>query len=178
MDQLLSGATARQRFNLLMIGVFAVVALGLASVGLYGVMSYLVSQRTREIGIRIALGGQPGDVRRMVVRESLVISVSGLLAGAAVSLALSSIIGRVLFGVRPTDPPTCIAIVLLLLLVAAAASNGPARRATRVDPLVALREYGTGRPAAQPDRPESLAWAPVGGRAIPANAHQRVRPRA
>ena len=140
MDQLLAGATARQRFNMLMIGVFALVALGLASVGLYGVMSYLVSQRTREIGIRIALGGQPGDVRRMVVRESLVISLSGLLAGAAVSLALSSIVGRVLFGVRATDPPTYIAIVLLLLLVAAAASYGPARRATRVNPLEALRE--------------------------------------
>ena len=140
MDQLLAGATARQRFNMLMIGVFALVALGLASVGLYGVMSYLVSQRTREIGIRIALGGQPGDVRRMVVRESLLISVSGLLAGAAVSLGLSRVVSRVLFGVRATDPATYIAIALLLLIVAAAASYGPARRATRVDPLVALRE--------------------------------------
>ena len=140
MDELLAGATARQRFNLLMIGVFAVVALGLASVGLYGVMSYLVSQRTREIGIRIALGGQPGDVRRMVVREGLLISVSGLVVGAAVSLALSKVVGRVLFGVRATDPPTYIAIALLLLIVAAVASYGPARRATRVDPLVALRE--------------------------------------
>ena len=140
MDQLLAGATARQRFNMLMIGVFAVVALGLASVGLYGVMSYLVSQRTREIGIRIALGGQPGDVRRMVVRESLVISVSGLLVGATMSLALSKVVSRVLFGVRATDPATYLAIALLLLLVAALASYGPARRATRVDPLVALRE--------------------------------------
>ncbi len=140
MDQLVIRATARQRFNMLMLAVFALVALGLASVGIYGVMSYLVAQRTREIGIRIALGGQPKDIRRMIVRESLVISVSGLAVGALVSLALSRAVASLLFGIQATDPPTYISIALLLLTVAAAASFGPARRATRVDPLVALRE--------------------------------------
>jgi putative ABC transport system permease protein len=140
MDELMVRATARQRFNMLMLGVFALVALCLASVGLYGVMSYLVAQRTREIGIRIALGGRPGDVRRMVVRESLMISVSGLVMGGVISLALSRVVAGLLFGVRATDPVTYVSIALLLLFVAAAASYGPARRATRVDPLTALRE--------------------------------------
>jgi putative ABC transport system permease protein len=142
MDELAVRATARQRFNLLMLGVFALVALGLASVGLYGVMSFLVTQRTREIGIRIALGGKPGDVRRMVIRESLVISVSGLLAGGAISLSLSRAVRGLLFGVTATDPTTYLFISALLLLVAAIAAYGPARRATRVDPLVALRADG------------------------------------
>ncbi|HEV8197846.1 MAG TPA: ABC transporter permease [Gemmatimonadales bacterium] len=140
MDELMVQATSRPRFNLLMLAVFALVALGLASIGLYGVMSYLVAQRTREIGIRIALGGQPGHVRRMVVRESLLISVAGLAIGGAISLALSRVVAGLLFGVRATDPPTYIGIVLLLLVVSAGASYGPARRATRVDPLTALHE--------------------------------------
>jgi predicted permease len=140
MEDLMSQATARQRFNLLMLGVFALVALGLASVGLYGVMSYLVAQRTREIGIRIALGGQPGQVWRIVVRESLLIAGAGLLAGTAISLALSRVVQGLLFGVSATDLTTYVAISGLLLFVAALAAFGPARRATRVDPLVALRE--------------------------------------
>jgi putative ABC transport system permease protein len=140
MDELMVQATSRPRFNLLMLAVFALVALGLASIGLYGVMSYLVAQRTREIGIRIALGGQPGHVRRMVVRESLLISVVGLAIGGAISLALSRVVAGLLFGVRANDPPTYIGIVLLLLVVSAGASYGPARRATRVDPLTALHE--------------------------------------
>ncbi|NOT09787.1 MAG: ABC transporter permease [Gemmatimonadales bacterium] len=130
---------APQRFNALLIGIFALVALGLASVGLYGVMSYLVAQRTREIGIRLALGGQPGDVRRMVLRESLAISLSGLAVGGIVSLAVSRLLTGLLFGVSPTDAATYTGIAVLLLLVAGIASYGPARRATRVDPVTALR---------------------------------------
>jgi putative ABC transport system permease protein len=140
MDQLLSAAVAPQRFNLVMLGVFAMVALVLASVGLYGVMSYMVSQRTREIGIRIALGGEPGDVRRMVMRESLLIAIGGLAVGGAVSLLLSQLVSRLLFGVSPTDPPTYGMIGGLLLAVAVLAAYGPARRAARVDPLTALRD--------------------------------------
>ena len=140
LNELVTNATARQRFNMLMLTVFALVALGLASVGLYGVMSYLVSQRNREIGIRIALGGQPADVRRLVLRESLWISVGGLVAGAAASLALSRLLTGLLYGIKPIDVPTYAGIGALLLTVAALASYGPARRATRVDPLVALRE--------------------------------------
>jgi predicted permease len=140
MEELTSAAVAPQRFNLLMLGLFAIVALVLASVGLYGVMSYLVSQRSREIGIRIALGGRPVDVRRMVVRESLAIALGGLAVGAVVSLALSRAVTTLLFGVSPVDPLTYATITMLLLGVAALAAFGPARRAARVDPLVALRE--------------------------------------
>jgi predicted permease len=140
MEELTSAAIAPQRFNLLMLGLFAIVALVLASVGLYGVMSYLVSQRSREIGIRIALGGRPLDVRSMVVRESLGIALGGLAVGAVVSLALSRAVTTLLFGVSPLDPLTYATITILLLGVAALAAFGPARRAARVDPLVALRE--------------------------------------
>jgi predicted permease len=140
MDGLTSAAVAPQRFNLLMVGLFAIVALVLATVGLYGVMSYLVSQRSREIGIRIALGGRPVDVRRMVVRESLAIALGGLAAGAVVSVALSRAVTTLLFGVSPLDPLTYATITLLLLGVATLAAFGPAHRAARVDPLVALRD--------------------------------------
>jgi putative ABC transport system permease protein len=139
-DDLLAAAVARQRFNALMLSIFALVALTLASVGLYGVMSYLVAQRTRELGIRIALGGSPGAVRRVVVRESLLIAVTGLVVGLAVSLALSRVLRGLLFGVPSTDVVTYAGVSTLLLVVALIASYGPARRATRIDPVVALRE--------------------------------------
>jgi len=140
LDDLVAAAIAPQRFNLLLLGTFAAVALALASIGLYGVMSYMVSQRTREIGIRIALGGKPGDVRRMVVRESLLISIGGLAAGGIASIALSGAVTRLLYGVSPTDLATYATIMATLLVVASLAAYGPARRAARVDPLVALRD--------------------------------------
>ena len=140
LDELVASAVAPQRFNLLMLGAFAAVALALASIGLYGVMSYMVSQRTREIGIRIALGGEPNDVRRMVVRESLLISIGGLAVGGIVSLALSGAVTKLLYGVSPTDLTTYAAVAMLLLSVAAIAAYGPARGAARVDPLTALRD--------------------------------------
>jgi putative ABC transport system permease protein len=133
-------AIARQRFNLVLTALFAIAALALASIGLYGVMSYLVAQRTREIGIRVALGGQPGDVRGMVMRESLAIAVVGLMVGTVGSLALSRGLTRFLFGITATDPITYGSIAVLLLVVSCLAAFGPARRATRVDPLVALRD--------------------------------------
>jgi len=140
MEDLVSRATARQRFDTILLGLFGLTALLLASVGLYGVMAYLVSQRTREIGIRMALGGNPTAIRRMVLREGILISVAGLAIGAVASLAGARVLGGLLFGVSPTDAPTYAAIIGLLLVVGAAASAGPARRATRIDPLVALRE--------------------------------------
>ena len=123
-----------------LVSVAGFVALGLASIGLYGVMSYLVAQRTREIGIRIALGGSPGNVRGLVVRESMGIAAAGVLVGTAVTLALSGALSRLLYGVSATDPATYAAIASLLAVVAALAAYGPARRATRIDPLAALRE--------------------------------------
>ena len=133
-------AIARQRFNLVLTALFAIAALALASIGLYGVMAYLVAQRTREIGIRVALGGRPSDVRGMVMRESLSIALLGLVVGTLGSLALSRGLTAVLFEIEPTDPVTYGSIAVLLLVVASAAAFGPARRATRVDPLIALRD--------------------------------------
>jgi putative ABC transport system permease protein len=140
MDEVVASAVARQRFNLLMLALFAGVALGLATVGLYGVMTYLVAQRTREIGIRIALGGQPYDVQRFVVQECLVIALIGLAIGTAGTLALSGALGSLLYGVRATDPLTYGVVASVLLAVALAAAYVPARRATRIDPMLALRE--------------------------------------
>jgi putative ABC transport system permease protein len=140
MSDVVAGATARQRFNMLMISLFALAALGLASIGLYGVMSYLVAQRTREIGIRVALGGQPGDVRRLILGESMAIAAAGVAVGTVATLALSGALSKLLFGISATDPATYSTIAALLLVVAAVAAYGPARRATRVDPIVALRE--------------------------------------
>jgi putative ABC transport system permease protein len=133
-------AIARQRFNLVLTGLFAIAALALASIGLYGVMAYLVAQRTREIGIRVALGGQPSDVRGMVFKESLGIAIVGLVIGTLGSLAISRGLTGFLFEISATDPITYVAIAALLLAVAGMAAFGPARRATRVDPLIALRE--------------------------------------
>jgi predicted permease len=138
--ELLHDSIARQRFSLALIAIFAVAALALASIGLYGIMAYLVAQRTREIGIRVALGGQPGDVRRMVMRESLGIAALGLVIGTVGSLMLSGGLSGFLFEIEPTDPATYASIAALLVVVAALAAFGPARRATRVDPLVALRD--------------------------------------
>jgi predicted permease len=140
MDDFVARALAKLRFDALLLGIFAVTALVLASVGLYGVMAYLVSQRTREIGIRMALGGEPRAIRRMVLREGILISVLGLVVGGLLSLAGSRAVSGLLFGVTPTDAVTYGSIAGLLLIVGAAASYGPARRATRVDPLIALRD--------------------------------------
>jgi putative ABC transport system permease protein len=139
-EDLVSRALAKQRFNTLLLGIFAATALVLASVGLYGVMSFLVSQRAREIGIRMALGGQVGAIRTLVLREGILIALTGLLFGVVASLLLSKALGGLLFGVTATDPATYASIAALLLAVGCAASYGPARRATRVDPVVALRD--------------------------------------
>jgi putative ABC transport system permease protein len=133
-------AIARQRFNLVLTSLFAIAALALASIGLYGVMAYLVAQRTREIGIRVALGGRPSDVRGMILRESMGIAGVGLVIGLAGSLAMSRAMTGFLFQIKATDPMTYGSIALLLIVVASLAAFGPARRATKVDPLTALRD--------------------------------------
>ena len=140
MSDLVSAATARQRFNATLLGIFALTALLLASVGLYGVMAYVVSQRTREIGIRMALGGQPSAIRWSVLRQGILVSVAGLAIGLLLSVATAKTLSGLLFGVQALDLPTYLGIGGLLLAVALLASYGPARRATRVDPLVALRD--------------------------------------
>ena len=140
LDELNGRMMARERFNALLLTIFAVVALGIAAVGLYGVMAYLVAQRTREIGIRLALGGRPSRVLSGVMTEGLVMTLTGLVLGLAAAVALSRVLQDLVFSIRPTDPLTYVAIAGLLLVVAVVASYVPARRAMRVDPISVLRE--------------------------------------
>ena len=139
MDKRVSDSVAGRRFSMLLLGVFAGLALVLASVGIYGVISYTATQRTHEIGIRIALGAERADVLRMVVWHGLRLSLVGIGAGLVAALGLTRLMSSMLYGVRPTDVVTFAAVALLLAGVAALASYVPARRATRVDPIIALR---------------------------------------
>ena len=139
MDELLSNSLAQPRLNLVMLGVFAAVALILAAVGVYGVMAYHVAQRTHEIGVRMALGAQPGDVLRQVVLEGGRLGAAGLAIGLAVSLVLTRGMASLLFGVAPSDPVTYAAVFVILTCAALAACYIPARRATHTDPMEALR---------------------------------------
>jgi putative ABC transport system permease protein len=138
-EQLLSTSVAPRKFNMMLLGIFAGVALVLAAVGLYGVMSYSVSWRTQEIGIRMALGAKRTDVLRMVVRQGMTMTLIGLAFGLVGVFALSRVMVGLLYGVSPTDPLTFTGVSIVLLLVALLACLIPARRATRVDPIVALR---------------------------------------
>ena len=139
LDQYVSGSISAPRFEALLLGTFAALAFVLTTIGLYGVISYSVVQRTREMGIRIALGAQQGSISRMVVREGAVLTLIGVGAGLMASLFAVRLIRGLLYGIGATDPVTFIAVPLLLMAVALVASYIPARRATRVDPLVALR---------------------------------------
>jgi predicted permease len=139
MEQVVSSTLSDRRFNLLLLGVFGGAALALAVTGIYGVISYLVAQQTREIGIRVALGAQRNQVMRMVVGRGVRLTAVGVAVGIVAALWLTRLIGGLLFGVGRTDPLTFAGISALLLGATALASYIPARRATRVDPMVALR---------------------------------------
>jgi putative ABC transport system permease protein len=139
MEQRLANVTTSQRLNTVLLGSFAGVALLLAVVGIYGVMSYAVTQRRREIGVRMALGANRGDVSRLVIGEGMKLVLSGALLGLGGALALTRLLKTLLFGVSATDPLTFIVIAALLLIVALLACWIPAWRATKVDPLIALR---------------------------------------
>ncbi len=139
LEQLLGTSVAPRRFNMMLLGIFAGVALVLAAVGLYGVMSYSVSWRTHEIGIRMALGAKRADVLRMVVRQGMMMTLIGVAIGLAGAFALSRVIVGLLYGVSARDPLTFAGVSIVLLIVALLACLIPARRATRVDPIIALR---------------------------------------
>ncbi len=134
-----SASLQTRRFNLMVVGVFALSALALAAVGIFGVMAYWVSQRTRELGVRMALGAARADVLRLVLRQSMITVLAGVAIGLVASFGLTRAIQSLLFGVNATDPLTFAGVALLLTLAALLASYIPARRATKVDPMVALR---------------------------------------
>jgi putative ABC transport system permease protein len=138
-EQRLSGRLATRRFNVFLLGTFAALALVLATVGVYGVISYLVTQRNHEIGIRMALGARPGDVRWLVAAQGLRVIVVGLCIGLVAAFAITRVLRSFLFGISPTDPATFAGVSLVLGLVTFLAFYLPARRATKVDPMVTLR---------------------------------------
>jgi putative ABC transport system permease protein len=139
MEALLEQSMGPRRFNLYLLGAFAAVSLALAAIGLFGVMAYLVSQRTREIGVRLALGATRGEVFRLILGRGLTLAVIGAIGGVGAALWLTRVMETLLFSVSRTDPVTFIAVPLGLIAVALLASYIPARRAMRVDPVIALR---------------------------------------
>jgi putative ABC transport system permease protein len=139
MERVVAESTAQRRFTVLLVGIFAAVALILAVIGLYGVMTYMVTQRTHEIGIRMALGAQASDVLRLIVGHAMMLVVIGVCLGLLAAFAMTRVISGFLYEVSATDAWTFAGVPLLLCAVAAAASYIPARRATRVDPMIALR---------------------------------------
>jgi putative ABC transport system permease protein len=139
MDQRLYDSLARRRFAMFLLGVFAVTASILAAIGIYGVMAYSVNERTHEIGIRLALGAQPGNVLQLVILQALILTSLGIAIGLAGAIAVTRIMASLLFGVSATDAVTFLLTALVLGSVAVLASYIPARRAAKVDPMVALR---------------------------------------
>ena len=139
METLFEQSMGPRRFNLYLLGAFAAVSLALAAIGLFGVMAYLVSQRTREIGVRLALGATRGEVFRLILGRGLALAVIGAVGGVGAALWLTRVMETLLFSVSRTDPVTFVAVPLTLIAVAVLACYIPARRAMRVDPVVALR---------------------------------------
>jgi len=140
MNDVLDRSLASRRFSADLVGGFAGLAVLLASIGIYGLLAYLVGQRSREIGIRMALGARREDILRMFLRRGVVLAGVGVVAGLVLSASSASVMASLLYGVRPHDPAVFLIVPLLLFVIAVLASYLPARRATKVDPLIALRE--------------------------------------
>lgn len=139
MDDLLAVSVAQQRFNMLLLGIFAALAVALAGVGIYGMIAYRVSQRTREIGVYIALGAQHRDILRLVMKDGVKLALLGIVLGLAGAIALTRVMVSLLFEVKPTDPATLLGVASLLAAVALLACYIPARRALNIHPMTALR---------------------------------------
>jgi ABC-type antimicrobial peptide transport system permease subunit len=140
MDDVFSRAAAQQRFQAMLVSAFAVISLLLCAIGLYGLLSYLVAQRTLEIGVRMALGAPRQTVLAMVLRRGMVLAAIGVAVGILASLALTNFLNGMLFGIRPLDAVTFIGVSAVLLVVCFLASSGPAYRAARLDPVKTLRD--------------------------------------
>ena len=139
MDDVLSAAQSRPRFLTLLLALFSAVALAIATIGIYGVISYSVERRSKEFGLRMALGAQPSDVLSLVMKQGAGLALVGVAAGLIAAFALTRLMTTLLFGVTATDPATFAVVTAILTIVALAASYIPARRATKVDPIVTLR---------------------------------------
>jgi len=139
MNEVVSNSFAARRLSMMLLGVFAALALVLACVGIYGVISYLVGQRTHEIGVRMALGAQQNDVLRLIIGHGARMALVGVAIGIVAAMGLTRLMANQLFGVSPHDPITFAGVAVLLIIVAVAACYIPARRAMRVDPIIALR---------------------------------------
>lgn len=139
MEQVVADTVARQNFNMLLLSIFAGVALVLAAIGIYGLVSYSVQQRTQELGIRMALGADRGNMLRLVLTQGMKLMVVGVVLGLALAYALTRLLASLLYGVKATDPATFGAVAGVLTLVALVAAFIPARRATAIDPAIALR---------------------------------------
>ncbi|MBV9403866.1 MAG: FtsX-like permease family protein, partial [Acidobacteriaceae bacterium] len=140
MDEVLAAGTTRQNFNMLLLSIFAGIALVLAAIGIYGLMSYSVEQQTQEVGIRMALGARNGQVLQMIVKQGMLPASLGLLAGLLVAYGATRVLSSLLFGVKSTDPLSFVAVAAVLAVVALVATYIPARRALMVDPVIALRQ--------------------------------------
>jgi putative ABC transport system permease protein len=139
MEQVVAATVSRQNFNMLLLSIFAGVALALAAIGIYGLMSYAVQQRTQELGIRMALGANRSNVLRLIMAQGMKLAVSGVVLGLALAWGLTRLIASLLFGVKASDPSTFGLVAAILAGVALIAAYVPARRATAIDPLIALR---------------------------------------
>jgi putative ABC transport system permease protein len=139
MEEVMADAVVQRRFAMLLLGMFAAVALALSAVGIYGVISYSVSQRTHEIGVRVALGASSRDVLRLIMAQGMKLTVLGAAVGVAGAFAVTRFLAFLMFGISATDPFTFAGITFLLSVVALAACYVPARRAMKVDPITALR---------------------------------------
>jgi ABC-type antimicrobial peptide transport system permease subunit len=139
MNEVLDRSLASRRFSADLVGGFAGLAVLLASIGIYGLLAYMVGQKSREIGIRMALGARREDIQRMFLRKGVALAGVGVVAGLVFSASSASVMASLLYGVRPHDPAVFLTVPLLLLAMAAVASYFPARRATKVDPMNALR---------------------------------------
>jgi ABC-type antimicrobial peptide transport system permease subunit len=140
MEQILSESTSRQNFNMLLLSIFAGIAVLLAAIGIYGLMSYAVEQQTQEFGIRMALGADSRALVRLILKQGMTPALLGVAAGLAIAFGVTRLLGSLLYGVKPTDPASFVAVAVVLTAVALAATYLPARRAAGLDPVIALRE--------------------------------------